>query len=281
MTVEFGNIYYFLYIIISVGWIVGAYFALKNKTEKTRRIVIFSIFLFNFILHFVKLAFPPYVDNLPKSIHKATLENICAVSTVLFPFLFLIKKQTVIHDYVYFIGFMGGFLALVYPTEALGKLPFAFDTIRFYLCHSGMLGGVILSALFNINKPRLKKFWAIPLLFLAQELIIMLNEIVLIKTGIIDATLESFLYRGSRNNSFVHGPTPDMDGVGKFLTFFTPKFMTQDVFNINNGVDFYWPVLWLLFPTYVYFPPIYFIIASPLASDTKVLFKKLLKPFKK
>ncbi len=267
MIVKFGNIFYFLYIFLAIFIIVGLYFILKNKSRTIQGRVLFLILLFNFILHFLKLVFPPYIDGLPKSIHKASLENICAVSVVLFPFLFMLPKKYIIHDYIYYIGFMGGLAALIYPTEALNKSPFSFDTIRFYLCHTSLLAVPLVSALIDYRRPNLKRAWVIPIMFLLQETIIMLNEIILIKSGIIDATLESFLSRASRNNSFIHGPTPDMDGVGKYLTFFCPNIFKRDILGINGGVDFYWPIIWMIIPTFVYFIPIYFIIATPVSNE--------------
>ncbi|MGM9631760.1 MAG: hypothetical protein ACI3XL_01540 [Eubacteriales bacterium] len=263
-----------MYIALAAGFIVGLYYALRKQDEKVQKWVLFGILAMNFALHFLKLAFPPYCNNLPSSLHKVTLENLCAISTVMFPFLFLAPKKSVIHDYIYFIGFMGGFLALVYPTEALGRSPFVFESIRFYICHTSLIAVPLLSALLGLHRPRLKKAWAIPLFFYLQETMIMLNEIVLLKTGLINGTLESFLSRASRNNSFVHGPTPDMDGVGKFLTFFCPEIFKKDIFGINGGVDFYWPVIWLIIPVIVYFIPIYFIIASPVAEETREYFNK-------
>ncbi len=270
MNVEFGNVFYFMYIILAILLITGLYFLLRKKNEQTVKYVLFGILMFNFVLHFLKLAFPPYVNSLPESVHKSSLENICAASTVLFPFFFLIPKKTVIHDYIYFIGFMGGLLALIYPTEALGEKWYAFDTVRFYFCHIILLSVPILSALLGYHKPKLKRCWAMPLFFLAHETVIMLNEIVLIKIGIIDATLESFLSRASRNNSFVHGPTPDMDGVGRFLTALCPEIFKKDIFGINGGVDFYWPVVWLIIPAFVYFIPIYLIIAAPVSEELQL-----------
>ncbi len=271
MSVEAFNIYYFLYILLAASFIVFIYFLLKNKDEKTQRKVFFAILMSNFVLHFAKLMFPPYVYGLPQSIHKASLENICSVSTVLFPFLFLSSKKSPIHDYIYFIGVMGGLAALIYPTEALGESPFAFDTIRFYVCHTSLIAVPLVAALLNYRRPSLKNVLVIPLMFLAHETIVMLNEVLLIKTGIIDATLESFLSRASRNNSFVHGPTPDMDGVGEFLTMFCPDIFKQDIFGINGGTDFFWPVVWLIIPVFVYFVPIYFLIATPVSKEIYLL----------
>ncbi len=277
MTVEFGNAFYLMYILIAAGAVVGLYFLLRHKSEPTQKWVLFGILMFNFALHFAKLLFPPYINDLPNELHKATLENICAVSTVLFPFLFMLPKKWVTHDYFYFIGVISGLLALLYPTEALGEKAFAFDTIRFYICHTGLLVVPLVAALIGYRRPRLKYMWGIPLGFLVHETIVMVNELCLLKTGLIEGTLQTFFDRGARNNSFVHGPTPDMDGIGKFLTFFTPRFMQRDIFGINGGVDFYWPVLWLIVPVFVYFIPIYLAIASPVSKEVWVDLKEYKK----
>ncbi len=270
-TVRFGNFYYIFYIVLCAAAIVGGYFALHRRTQKTQRIALLSIAFFNFALHFLKLAFPPYVDDLPGCLHKITAENICALSTLIFPFIYLIKKHTVLHDYAFFIGVLSGFAACVYPTEALGEPAFAFDSIRFYVCHVSLIAVPLLAALIGLHRPRLKKFWVIPLLFLAHETVIMLNEILLLKTGLIEGNLQSFLDRGTRNNSFVHGPTPDLDGIGKVLTVFTPKLFTMDLLGINGGADFYWPVVWLIGPVTVYFIPLYFLVASFVSVEFKGL----------
>ncbi len=268
MTVEFGNIYYFVYIVIAVLIISALYLLLRNKSRGVQSFVLFSLLFFNLALHFIKLAFPPYVDGLPTSIHKVTFENICAASTILFPFLFL-SKSKLVHDYMYFIGVISGLAALIYPTEALGESPIVFETIRFYICHTILIAVPLVSAMIGLHRPRSRSFWCIPLFFILHETVIMLNEIVLLNTGLINGTLESFLSRASRNNSFVHGPTPDLDGVGKYLTMFTPDIFTKDIFGINGGQDFYWPVIWLIVPIIVYFIPIYLAISLPFVRKKK------------
>ncbi len=277
MVVEFGNFYYFLYIFLAIAFIACLYFWLRNKSEKTQRWVLFGILAFNFILHFAKQAFPGY--ELPGSFHKSTLENICAVSTVLFPFLFMIPKRNIVHDYVYFIGFMGGFFALVYPTEALGEHPFIFESVRFYICHISLIAVPLVSAMIGLHVPGLKNAWSIPLFFYVHEAIIMLNEIVLQKTGLIKISdgmtaIQFFLDREKRNNSFIHGPTPDMDGVGEFLTFFCPKIFTKDIFGVNGGIDFYWPIIWMVIPVIIYFIPIYLLVAAPVSEDLRNLIRR-------
>ncbi|NLD26129.1 MAG: hypothetical protein GX661_02085 [Acholeplasmataceae bacterium] len=153
--------------------------------------------------------------------------------------------------------------ALIYPTEALGKQLLSFDSIRFYICHTILALVPILSVSLGLFNPQLKMAWAVPLIFICVETLIMVNEIALIKIGWVESDLTAFLDRDTRNNSFVFGPTSDFQTVGSILTFFTPDIFTKDVFNINGGVDFYWPVIWLIIPAFIYFPIIYFIICLP------------------
>jgi len=66
-----------------------------------------------------------------------------------------------------------------------------------------------------------------------------------------------FMDRQHLNNSFVFGPTDDMGAFGRFIGNLTLPIMKVDVFSINNGQTTYWPVIWLLFPSYILFVPLY------------------------
>lgn len=267
--VQIGNFYYFLFIGIAAGLITGLYFILRNRSRKVQYNTLCVILFLNLGLHFIKLLFPPYRDEFPLSWEKITFINICAASTLLFPFLFLIKKQSVLHDYMYFIGFCGGFGALILPTEAIGK-PFTFDVIRFYLCHMTLVSVPLLAAMLGIYRPRLKKAWAIPVLFLAHETIILVNEIILVSTGLVKCTTAEFFDRAFRNSSFIFGPLPEADGIARIITVFVPRVFTQDLFGINNGVGFYWPVVWLIIPAFLYLPIVYTVIAAPFARKKRL-----------
>lgn len=262
-VVKIGNGFYFLYIGLAVVYNLILIIALRKVSRKTAHTVLLVILFLNFSLHFIKQAFVPYVNNLPQSIRRSTVENLCAVSTVFFPFLYLIKKQTVLHDYMYFIGVVGGFAALWYPTEALGMPPFAFDTIRFYTVHINLMTVPFVSAVLGIYRPRLRKCWTIPLLFLVWETIICLNEFFLMGVGLIDGEFSDFLNPGFRNSSFAFGVRPDFAWSAQIFDPFVPWFFRTDAFHINGGTPFYFPVLWLIGPAFVYLIPVYIIFSSP------------------
>lgn len=261
--VQMGNKYYYIYIAIAVIYFLLLLICLKKREKRVVHAELLTILFLNLALHFIKLAFEPYRSNLPSSVRRISFENICAVSTMLFPFIYLFKKQNVLHDYVFFIGLCGGLGALFYPTEAIGESAFCFDVIRFYICHINLWVVPLLAAICGLYRPRVKMFWAIPLLFMVHELIIMVNEIVLIKVDLVHSTWAEFLDRGIRNNSFVFGVLPEFDSIKGVIDIFVPNFLRQDMFGINGGVPFYTPVVWLALPAYVFFTPIYVLLTSP------------------
>ncbi len=261
--IKVGNIYYFGTLIFAVLLIIGTYFFLKKKSKKFAYNYLLVWCFMGFALHFIKQLV--YWDV--HALRKSTAENICAVSTMVFPFIMLRKKDGVIHDFMYFIGVVGGLAGTVYPTEAIGEMLFSFDTLRFYFCHISLLAIPLIMAMLNIYRPKLKSFYLIPLCFLVYEFIICVNTALLITTGLYKSSeltpLQAFLDRNSINNSFVFGPTDDMGKVGQFIGSLCPNFMKLDIFNINGGEMTYWPVIWLLIPSYVLFVPIYLLVGAP------------------
>lgn len=281
MRIKIGNGFYFMYIILALIYLLVLYFVLRKKSQKTIRIVLMIVAFVNFGLHFLKQAFVPYINNFPSSLQHSTMENICAVTTILLPFIFLFKKQNFLHDYFYFIGIVGGGAALFYPTEAMNEFPFTFDVIRFYICHSTLLVVPIVAALLGLYRPRLKSFWIIPLMFLAQEALVALNEVFLIKVGLVKGSLSDLLNKEFRNHSFVFGLKSDFDGVLPLFDPFIPKFFKTDAFHINGGKAFYFPVLWMTLPCFIYLIPIYVLISSPFWITEMVKKHKTNPPHKK
>ncbi len=261
-VIRLGNGYYFLYIAIAAAYLVVLSLILYKRRRNTARIVFAAILFLNLALHFFKLAFPTYRNGLPASAVHITPENICAVSTLVFPFIYLIGKQNVLHDYTFFIGVVGGLAAIFYPT-AIGAPPFAFETIRFYFCHINLFAVPMAAAIVGVYRPRLKKFWAIPLLFLAHEALICLNELFVVGIGLVDADFSDLLDPAFRNFGFAFGVRPDFAIASRLLDPLVPVFFKTDAFHINGGAPFHFPVLWLIVPAFVYLIPAYAVVSSP------------------
>lgn len=277
MVVRLGNGFYFMYIAFAAAYLTILCLCLRKKSVKTVRVVLLTTAFLNFGLHFLKLAFPPYINGLPSSLQHSTLENICAVTTLFLPFVFLFEKQNFLHDYFYFIGLIGGLAAIIYPTEALGEFPFTFDVIRFYFCHSTLFVVPLVAALCGLYKPRLKMFWVIPLMFLVQEALVAINEVCLVKGGLVNGSLTDLLNKEFRNHSFVFGLKSDFQAFIPLVDPFIPGFLKTDAFGINGGTPFYFPVLWMTIPCFVYLIPVYIVVSSPFAITDLIKKRRLRK----
>lgn len=262
--VKLFNLYYFLYIFIAIDILLILYFVLRKKSEKTKRVVLIAIAFSNFALHFLKLAFPPHIGGLPYSARGITFLNICAGTTLLMPWIYLIKKHNVLHDYIFFMGCCGGIAALVYPSEALNRAPFVFDTMRFYYCHISILIVPVLAMLLGVYRPKLKNVWKVMLLWYAHLAIIMLNDIFLNSIGAYNMTTAELFSSDHRNSSFIYGPHPDFVPIYNVMFDpFIPSFLKTDIFGIMSGGPFWFPLLWMFIPMCFYIPLVYGILTSP------------------
>lgn len=274
MFKQFG-IEHILILLAIAALTVGLYFLLRKRTLKTQRIVILCILFSNLALHFLKLAFYPYNANIPGKLHTITLENICAITTVIAPFIFLfIKKESPIHDYMFFIMVIGGLLGCLIPTEARNKdmAEYWFEIFRYFYCHGLMLVVALLTQLLGIHKVKARNVWIIPVGLIAYETIIFCNELILFKANLLDNVKdwETFFDSNLNNNSFTFGVTPDMEEVKPFFYALTPKFLRY----MKNGYESCLPVVWLIIPASLYTPAIFFFFAWPFILKNSLRSKK-------
>ena len=151
MEIQMFNIWYFLWLFLSVGGIVGLYFLLRNKSARTQKIVLFSLLAFGLLLHFLKVYIPPYSVDEARKWRDAWFVNICGANIALFPFLFFSKNKYV-KDYMFYIGVLSGIIAIVYPQEPLAKsnqIGEFWDIVRFYYHHWMLLAVPLLMVLFK------------------------------------------------------------------------------------------------------------------------------------
>lgn len=257
MQIKLLNGCYFLYMGLAVLLLMGLYFLLKNKTHAYSILKIIA--WINLGIHFGKILIEPYWSGLPYTLRKVTPENICAVSTIVLPFVLMLKDGK-IKNYFFFISFIGGFGALLYPMEALGKDAFSLDTIRFYICHMVLfLVPVLASLLGYFQFPyNWKYILSMPIGFLMVECIILGNEYFLRIIGFVNPDWSIFYNRVDRNSSFIFGPLPALDSCYRILMdFMVPRFLKTDYFGITSDGVFYFPVLWMIIPVFVYFPLLY------------------------
>lgn len=267
MYVEVGNFYYFLYFAIAIAITIGLILYLKNKDDKVKRKVILFLLFSAFALHFIKLLFPPYNTMFPEIIRKSTFENICAVSTLVFPFIFL-SKSKILKDYMIVMGIISGLAAYLYPTEAIFdtfdsvyfgmKGAFSFDVIRFYYAHLVIFLVPFLMGYFKLHEFKLKRLVFLPITIMMTLAIIYLNEVALFNLGWIDPS--GFYDVDLRNSSFVFGIPSHYKTVGVIFDIFVFDFMKTNPFNGNPD---YWPVIWLVIPSIIYAPVLAFLANIP------------------
>ena len=275
--INYLNTYYFLYLTLGFALLLGLYFLLRNKNEKTITIVLFSLLLGNFILSFLKLYADYYQQWMPWAIRTVTPENICNISVLAFPWIFL-SRVKILKDYMFFMGVFGGLGAMLIPVDAIGLAPFSFEAIWFYICHGLIWIVPLLMVLLKLHTLDYKRIVKIPLLVYAVLCIILVNEVILIGTGFVNInTLFSYEVR---NAAMIFGPLPEDLFIGKFFTPLTPNLFLTVPIGPNAGAPFYWPIVWLVIPFFVYFCILALILALPfeyknIRKDVLALKKKL------
>jgi len=248
--IEYLNFYHCLYFVFALGLLAGLYFLLRNKSKTTSDIVLFCILLSSFILHFLKLTADYYQDRMPWAMTTITPENLCAVSTLVFPW-FYVSKKAILRDYMFYMGVVSGLGATLYPIDAVGLNVFEFETVRFFYCHILIWVIPLLMVLLRLHTPCYKRILKVPFLAYLIMCVILVNEVILTGAGYLRP---EYLYSNEiRNASFIFGPQPKVGILGKLFTALTPEVFLTIPVGENAGSVYYWPIIWLMIPSYIYF----------------------------
>lgn len=237
------SLFYYIYILFCLGIFFGLYFLLRKKSKKVQYWVLFGFLAFNFVLHFVKLAFPIYVEKgFPGVIRKSSFENICAVSTLIFPFIFLTKSKAG-KDYMFYLGTVSGILGCVAPMPVINLEFYQLETIRYYLCHGGIWIVPLLMVIFGLHELDYRRIWKTMVIYFAVLFVIIVNEVILIRLGWVGTeTMEEFLDANERDMGYAIGLPDGFKKLGDIVLWMTPK----------SWRDPYIPVLWEVFPVFMY-----------------------------
>lgn len=247
--VKLFNFWYLFFIVLLAGAIVGLYFLLRKRSDRTKKWVLGSILFFNLALHFLKLTFPPYSTNPELAMREVWFVNVCATSVLFFPFIFISKSKTA-KDYMVFLGIVSGFLAMLYPTEAIDKSVLTLDLWRFYICHGIIIAVPMLTVLLKLHKLDVKRIWKMPICMCAMLLFIICNQVLQSELGIIPLRNGDMLNINFRNPSLIWGPT---DAVAVLFSWLTPGFMKKIPVGEFAGQEKYWPFFWMVPGIVVYF----------------------------
>ena len=257
--IEYFNVYYFLYITFGLGLLIGLYMLLRGKSEKTCRAVLFGLLLSNFALHFFKLTFELYRQAMPWALTTITPENICAVSVLVFPWLFL-SKNGLLRDYMFYLGVMS-IGATFIPIDVIGHSAFAAETIRFFYSHILIWVAPLLMVMLGLHKLDYRRIPKVPLLFYLMLCVILVNEVILTGAGLVH--IDHLFNNEIRNPALIFGPLPQLEPLGTLFTALAPNVFLTIPAGPAAGAPYYWPIVWLVIPFFVYFCLAALLLALP------------------
>lgn len=281
MFIAMFNGWYFFWLLLCSGITVGLYFLLRNKSQKTKKAVLFGILVLGLIAHFTKVYYPPYSTDEARMLRDSWFVNICGANIALFPFFFWFKNEK-IKDYMFHIGVLSGLIALFYPQEPIAKVDQAaeqIDIIRFYFHHWMVLAVPLLMVLLGLHKPSYKRVLSAPVGILLLMLFIMLNQILQSELGFIPLRDRgNFFGIDYKNTSYIWGPGEN-DAIGNFFALFTPKLFKTVPVGEYAGQIKYWPWFWMIVPVFALVTPLSFGLsmifdAKALKADLRKLFSR-------
>ena len=281
MFIAMFNGWYFFWLLVCTGATAGLYFLLRNKSDTTKKIVLFAFLALGLIAHFTKVYYPPYSTDEARMLRDSWFVNICAGNIALFPFMFWSKNEK-IKDYMFYIGVISGLIALFYPQEPMAKLDQAaeqLDIIRFYYHHWMVLAVPLLMVMLGLHTLDYKRIWVAPTGLLLLMLFIILNQLFMSELGFIPLRDRgNFFGIDYKNTSYIWGPGVN-DAIGNVFAIFTPKFFKTVPVGEFAGQEKYWPWFWIIVPCYVMVTPLAFGLSmifdhKRFGADMKKLFRK-------
>lgn len=305
MIIEMFNFWYFFWLALSAGGVLGLYFGLRNSKPWIQKTVLFSLLVFGLLLHFLKVYIPPYSVDEARKLRDSWFVNICGANIALFPFLFWSKKKA-IKDYMFYIGVLSGLIALFYPQEPLAKSNQAgeiLDILRFYYHHWMVMAVPLLMVLLKLHTLSWKRILSAPVGILLLMLFIILNQFFQAELGFIpirgaqgfdhvmnEDYWSAFYDVNWKNTSYIYGPDLP-DTIGKIFAIFCPDFFKTIPVGPYAGQEKYWPWFWMIFPAFILITPLAFGLAMIFdhknfvrdvkSFDVKVFWGKLCAPVQK
>jgi hypothetical protein len=251
------NVFLFIVSVLIVLW------ARKATKEAVHKFIVILLFV-NFALHFLKILLPSYLSDLPYSLKKISPDNICAVSVIFFPFMYLWGGKK-FKDYMFYLGIVSGFGVYLYPSSYDGYLINNAETVveiaRFYFCHMPLVIAPLAMVASGLHKLSHRRVMWTPIIFLGVLFIVGLNEVFLKLSGITNASWQDVFSNNYRNGALVFGPMSVLDSNLRPFYWMILPFLKYTWPGTSSV--YYVPVLWMALPTFIIMSIGYFLISLP------------------
>lgn len=267
--IEFGSVFYYVYLAIFAFVTIVVGIILKNKEKKLQFKVLLILSFIGLILHFSNLLMPEYEGNFLSGLASVSFNSLLSVNITILPFVLLSKNKT-LNDYAFYMGLLGGIFTICYPLDIFGKEFSETEVIVYYAKNVILLVVPLYMVIFGIHNLNIKRAPLFPLVFIFIMLVILSNEIILMESGFIDLRNGNFLQPNYNNSNFVFGPTQEIKGFyDNFMEWLVPKPFKEIMVGEYKGSEKFTPVLWLAVPALLYMSIYSFLVS--------LVFTKLLK----
>ncbi len=241
MIMSFTSPVYFLIIAVCAAICSALWFLLKNKSERTKNILLFVLALLNVLQHLLKHVIYPHLRGQGFGLTN-TAYNVCAILILLTPAALLAKKG-VGQQFISFVGVFGGAGAILLPVWFVGETVFQWEYLRYFICHLLLLLTSLLPILWGMRKPDWRDFWKAVPLFFVLLCAILLNDIIVLCVQR-DFTPETLYARLYELNPFgMMHPMGHFNWLDRLLVALTPS-----CFLPTEAHPYYTPVLWCAIP---------------------------------
>ena len=245
MKINYFSLAHITYIAIALASVFLLYKFLRKRSYAFQRNFILTLIILNVFQHLFKLEIYPMYDGGFSAL--CTAYNMCAVLILSSPIAHFVKWPP-LRDFLYYVGSVAGFIAILIPYWNIGEDAFTWSFFRFFICHLLLFVTSLLPLLLSHHKPSWKCFWRIGIGFFIALLLILINDVLCLYLDIYAGLSKNDVW-GSlaiANPCWTFGPPESFSFVLDIVNVFSPDYF---VFGGKGGAPI--PILWYLIPLYI------------------------------
>ena len=159
------------------------------KHYKLTKIIIAILLFSGFVLHFLRLAFPPEIGY-PAGYQYITVTSVVAFNVITFPFIFLFGGR-MWRNYMFFMGILTGLVGIVFT--AIDKVTFDFNTICFFVTALITIVAAILMVVLGHHRVDWRFAVLAPFVWLIVLGVVIVNNVILAYAGVISGDIPTIL----------------------------------------------------------------------------------------